>query len=124
MSDEALAKELQQYKEIAAVNKNVDISALMLNALEKEQENRLTTRQKTVAYFVTVTFAPFGLIYAVKFYFSGASDGKKTALYIVIITFAVIGIISLMFNAIISTSGTSVQQIQTIKPDDIRSLLQ
>jgi hypothetical protein len=124
MSDIELAKQLEQLRAEAAGDKKVDISTLMLNALEKERENRLPTRQKNMAYFISITFPPFGLIYAIKFYFSGASDGKRTALYCVLLTIFVIVLTTFVFNIILSSSGTSLEQIQKIKPSDIQGLLQ
>ncbi|GAC1412317.1 MAG: hypothetical protein NVSMB66_1010 [Candidatus Doudnabacteria bacterium] len=124
MSDADLVKELEQLKAAKAENKEVDISALMLSALEKEQENKVPTPQKLRAYFISLAFPPFGLIYAVRFYFSGSSDGKKTALYCVLLTIFVIALTTFFFNLILSSGNTSVQQIQTIKPADIRNLYQ
>lgn len=121
MSDQDLAKQLQAYKEVAATNKNVDITALMLNALEKEQANKLPAKQKRIAYFVSLAFPPFGLIYAIKFYFSGAEDGKKAALYCALLTIFVIVITTIFLNVIVSSSGTSVEQLQQA-PAQLRSL--
>lgn len=119
-----MVKEIEQLKLAKAENKQVDISALMLSALEREQENKLPTGQKIRAYFISLAFPPFGLIYAVKFYFSPSSDGKKAALYCVLLTIFAIVITMFFFNLILSAGGTSVQQIQTIKPSDIQGLYQ
>jgi hypothetical protein len=123
MSDEDLSKKLAEYQAIAAQNQNVDISALMINALEKEQENKLSTKQKALGYFISIGFPPFGLIFAVKFYFSGTSDGKKAALYCVLLTVFTIIVTTMLLNILVSSSGQSIDQFKQA-PAELNSLLQ
>ncbi len=124
MEDQDLQKKLEAYQELAKQNPNIDVGALMAGALEHQQESNLPTKKKITAYFVSIAFPPFGLIYAIRFYFSGATDGKKAALYCVLLTALTIVVTMMIFNAILSAGGSSVQQLQQINPSDIQSLIQ
>ena len=124
MEEKDLEKKLEMYKAMAAADPNVDISKLMLAALEQEQLNTLPAKKKITAYLVSLALPPFGLIYAIKFYFSGTSDGKRAALYCALLTILTIFLSTLFFKAVLSAGNTSVQQLQQINPNDVQSLFQ
>ncbi len=123
MSDKDLAKELEILKAAGSVNKNIDISALMMNALERQQENKIPASKRRIAYLVSLAFPPFGLIFAVRYFFSEYSDGKKVALVCAVLTLFVITFTTIVFNIIISSSGQSIEQLQQA-PAELRSLLE
>lgn len=125
MDDQDLQKQIETYKELAQTNKNIDVASLMINALQQHQENTLTMKEKTRAYLVSFAVPPFGLIYAVKFFwFSDKSDAKKSAGVCVLLTVISIVMMSLTLKAMLSSSGASLQQIEQIKPQDIYQLSQ
>jgi len=124
--DKNLETEISQYQALAKENKNIDVAALMLNALKKDTENpnRVPTKWKRWAYFISIGLPPFGLLFAAKYYFDDKDDARHVANVCVILT--VVGVLSLwlMGKVLLSSSGTSLDQIQQIKPADIMQLTQ
>jgi hypothetical protein len=121
MSDEKLEQIVAEYADLAK-DKNIDASALLINALEQEDVNKISTSTKRWAYLISIGVPPLGLLFAAWFYFGDKSDGKSTAIACTILTI-VSGIISLLLiKAIFSGSGVSPEQIQQIKPTDIYEL--
>ncbi len=122
--EKKLAEEFARYQELAKNNKNIDVAALMMNAIESQKANQTSTRQKRWAYLISVGLPPFGLIFAAKFYFSGKDDGKSAALVCVILTVISLIIAFLIGLFMFSSSGTSIQQLQQVNVDDLKQLLQ
>ena len=124
MNEEKLAKELETYKELAKQDKKIDVASLMITALEKQQSNNLSDKEKRWAYLISLVAPPFGLLFAVKFYFSGKDDGEQAAWICGILT-AVSILLAVLFVKVLSTSsGLNINQIQQIKPSDIHDLTQ
>lgn len=125
MDEKKLEKQFKIYAELAKKDKNIDVAGLMAEALSKKDENNLTFGQKRWAYLVSVGVPPFGLIYAVKFWFSDKDDGKDTAMLCIVLTFVAIFVLVLLTNMILSGSSINsgeLDQIQNLKPEDIKSL--
>lgn len=123
MSDEKLEEMVKVYADLAKDDK-IDASALLINALEQEDQNRISSKTKRWAYLISIGAPPLGLIFAVWFYFGGKSDGKNSAIMCVILTAVSLLITIILFKVILSGSGASVQQIEQIKPADIYQLSQ
>lgn len=122
--EKKLEEQLQEYKELAKEDKNVDVASLMINALQNQDKKLVSRRQKKWAYIISVAAPPFGLLFALKFYFGDENDGKRVANICVILT-VVSGIFFLiMFKMLLSGIGGNLDQIQQIKPQDIQQLLQ
>src|SRR3989344_3654009 len=79
MNEDKLAKELEVYKELASKDKKIDVASLVINALQKQEANLLSTGEKRWAYLISLGLPPFGLIFAAKFYYSGKDDGHTAA---------------------------------------------
>ena len=125
MDDQNLEKQIAIYQQLAQQNKGIDVTSLMVNALQNQQQNKLTTKEKMRAYFVSISLAPFGLYYVVKFFFfSEKEDAKRAALVCLLLTVFTIVFFSMIMKAILSGSGTNLNQIQQIKPADIYQLYQ
>ena len=124
MSEKKLEKEFEVYKELATQDKKIDVAALMINALQKHETNLTPDRQKRWAYLISLAFPPFGLLFAIKFYFSDKDDAKHVALLCVVLTCVSILLLVIFTKVLFSGTGASLEQIQQIKPDDIRSLLE
>ena len=125
MSDEKeLEKKFQEYQQMAKADKTVDAATLMMQEMEAQAAHRLSGKQKKWGYLISIALPPFGLLFALKFYFSGKSDGKRAALICVILTAAVLLFLWLIISLHISSSGVNMNQIQQINPQDIRDLLQ
>lgn len=123
MSDQKLDEIVTEYADLAK-DKNIDVAALMMNALKQADENRLSSKTKRWAYLISLGIPPLGLGFALWFYFSDKSDGKSAAIACVLLTvFSIIGSI-IFIDMFFSGSGTSVEQIQQIKPTDIYELTQ
>ena len=123
MSDQKLDEIVTEYADLAK-DKNIDVAALMMNALKQADENRLSSKTKRWAYLISLGIPPLGLGFALWFCFSDKSDGKSAAIACVLLTvFSIIGSI-IFINMFFSGSGTSVEQIQQIKPADIYELTQ
>ena len=124
MNEEKLAKEFEQYHELAKQDKKVDVASLMINALQKQDTNVIPFNQKRWAYLISLGAPPFGLIFAFKFYFSGKDDGEHAAWVCGALTAVGILMFVLLGKILLSGSGTSINQIQQIKPSDIQQLYQ
>lgn len=124
MSEEKLSKEIEAYKELAKQDKKIDVAALMINALQKHEDNLLPVKQKRWAYLISLVMPPFGLIFAAKFYLSGKDDGEQSAWICAALTALSILLFILFANVLFTSSGLNVDQLKTIKPSDIQQLYQ
>lgn len=122
--DKQLEEQFKQYAEVAKTDKKVDVAGLMMNALNRQDANMVSGRAKKWAYLISVGVPPFGLLFATKYYFSDETDAKTVANICVILTIAAIASFIILGKVVLSGSGTSVQQIQQIKPKDIQQLYQ
>jgi hypothetical protein len=95
-----------------------------MNALQQQETNKLSDKQKRWAYLISLGAPPFGLIFAVKFYLSGKEDGEQAAWICGALTAVSILLFVLLGKVILSSSGTSLKQIEQIKPADIQQLTQ
>jgi hypothetical protein len=121
MSDEKLEQIVAEYADLAK-DKNIDASALLINALEQEDRNKIPTATKRWAYLISIGVPPLGLLFAIWFYFGDKSDGKSTAIACVILT-AVSSIIGILIvKSMLSGAGVSTEQLQQIKPADVYEL--
>lgn len=124
MTEEELAQQIRAYQELKKDNKDIDLAALALATLQNHEANMLTAKEKRIGYLVSLALPPLGLGYALKFYFSGKSDGKQAAYMCIGIT-VVTGIMFLILSKLMfAGSGADIQQIKQIKPQDIQELLQ
>jgi hypothetical protein len=123
-SEHKLEQQVSEIAELAKENKQVDVAALMLNALQNHTSNLVPSNQKRSAYFVSIGLPPFGLLYAAKFYFSDYDDGQETAYVCMTLTVVTLGLVFLFGKIFFASSGVSVQQIEQIKPSDVMQLTQ
>ncbi len=123
MPDSKLEQEIGEYSKLAK-DKNVDVAALMLSALQNDQRNVIKPSTKRWAYLISLGIPPLGLLFALYFYFGDSDDGKQAAVVCAVLT--VISIIAaiILTKVILSGSGTSLEQIQQIKPQDIYESVQ
>ena len=125
MADEKeIVRKLEQYRELAKENKNIDVAALTASTFEQERRDEIDVGKKRWAYLISAGLPPFGLLIALRYYFSGKTDGKRVALICVILTVAA-GLIGwVLAAAMFSSLGTSPSQFQDVKMEDLKSLLQ
>ena len=123
-SEEKLAKQFEEFHKLAQADKKIDVAGLMINSLQSHEKNSLPDKSKRWAYLISIGLPPFGLIFAAKFYYSGKDDGEETALICVFLTVLSIFLFLLLGKVLLSSAGTSVNQIYNIKPSDIQQLIQ
>ena len=123
--EEDLAKKVAEYQAAAKNNPNVDVGMLMLNALQSECQNQVSSKAKKWAYLISVSIPPFGLFFALKYFmFSDEADAKEVAWTCVALTILCVGLFWMLGKVLLSGSGTSINQIEQIKPSDIMQLAQ
>lgn len=118
-----MSKKISDYQQLAKENPNINVNLLMSTALA-DADKKEAGKSYRWPYLISLGLPPFGLIYAVKYYFSG-DESDKTAAYIC----AGLTVISILLfyalgKAVFSSSGASLDQIQQIKPGDIQQLTQ
>jgi len=124
MSETKLEKTIEEYSKLGKENKNIDVASLMLSALKNEKQNEASPKMKRWAYLVSLGLPPLGLLFALKFYFGDEDDARKTAYICVLLTIASFILLWWTSKLVFTSSGTSVQQIEQIKPSDIYQLTQ
>jgi hypothetical protein len=111
MNEEKLNKEFEVYRELAKQNKKIDVASLMINALQKQDSNSLSDKQKRWAYLISLGLPPFGLLFAAKFYYSGKDDGEHAAWICTVLTAVSVLLFVVLAKVIFSTSGLNLKQI-------------
>ncbi len=119
-----LGEEIKDYQEVAKTNKNVDLAALMINALQKQDQHMVSDKQKHWAYLVSLGLPPLGLLFAVRFFFGSEDDAKTVAWICVGLTAFSVALFLISLKVFFSSTGASLQQIQQININDIRQLSQ
>lgn len=122
--DQNLEKKVELYKDLAKTNPNVDVGMLMMNALNNAKQTTVSTKAKRWAYTIALGVPPFGLLVALKYYFGEEDDAKTVAWTCIILTVVSLLVFWLGSKLLLSGSGTSLQQIQQIKPSDIQQITQ
>jgi hypothetical protein len=118
---------ISQYATLGEENKNIDMAALMVSALEQARRDEVEAKKKRNAYLVSICLPPLGLFYAVRWYFSGKDDGKRVAVMCAVLTATVLLIVWGIGRIFVSTvpAGTTdqLQQVKDINVNDLQDLL-
>lgn len=123
-SDKKLEEQIKQYQELTKESGGkINVSDLMIQALEKSQSNLTSSKQKHWAYLISLGLPPLGLIFAAKFWLSGKDDGNRLALICVILTAFSILLLWASMNYMLSASGVNYNQLQQA-PVQMQQLLQ
>ncbi len=113
MAEEDLQKEISQYTELSSKDKNVDASALVINALEHHEDDIVSAKSKRYAFLFSFFFMPLGLFVAVYyFFFSEKKDANKVALVCLLISIFTAGAFLIIFQVILSSANVSTEQLQ------------
>ncbi|HEV8601566.1 MAG TPA: hypothetical protein VGQ87_03150 [Patescibacteria group bacterium] len=124
MDEQKVLNELNQYRELAKQGQKVDLAALAIKALQTAPANLISASQKRWAYLISLGLPPFGLLFALKFYFSGKDDSKKAALICVVLTILSLFFAWLFFKLLLASIGTAnLNQLQNLNPNDLQQLL-
>ena len=122
-----LEQQIAEYAALAKDNKKIDVASLMLNALQSENRNTVNQKAKRWAYFIAIAAPPFGLLLALKYYFSDKDDAKYVANVCVVLTIVSLGLLWFFAHILLSSGNLTpaqLEQIQHIKPSDIQELTQ
>ncbi len=123
-SDKNLEEKIKDYQEAAKANQGVDLAALMINALKTENQNLVPDRQKHWAYLISIGLPPLGLLFAIRYFLSDKDDAKNVAWICVALTAVSVLLFVVLLKVFVSSSGTSLQQIEQINVIDIHQLSQ
>ncbi len=120
MADERkITEQFEEYARIGKEHKEVDVTSLMMHALEQAQRDEVAQAKKRRAYMVSVFLPPLGYLYALWYFFSDKPDGKKVALNCAIITSVVLLITLLIGKAIFaSVPEQSAARLQNMDLND------
>ena len=122
--DKRLESQINEYQALGKENPNVDVGMLMMNALQNQKQNLVSPKAKKWAYLISVGVPPFGLLFALRYYMGDEDDAKTVAWVCIILTIISVLMFWLGGKLLLSGSGTSMEQIQKIKPSDIMQLTQ
>ncbi len=123
-TDHKLEQQISEIAQLAKENKEVDAAALMLQALQTHERNLLPASQKRLAYAVSLVAPPFGLLFAVKFWFSGADDGEHAAYACIALTVVALVLLWLFAQSLLSSSGVNPAQLEQLTPQDVLQVVQ
>lgn len=121
-SDKDLEKKINLYQDVAKQNPNVDVGMLMINALQNEDKNKVPGKWKKWGYVISLGAPPLGLLFALKYFFSDEDDAKDVAWMCVTLTAVSVLLFAVGFKLMMSSAGTSLDQIQKITPQQIQEL--
>lgn len=119
-----LEQQVSEIAELAKENKNVDVAALMASALQNHRSNLVPVNQKRLAFLVAIGAPPFGLLFALKFYFSDYDDGRHAAYMCIVLTVVSLILVTLFSKSLFSTASVIPEQVEQIKPSDVFQLMQ
>jgi len=122
--DDQLSKKIDIYKDLAKENPNVDVAMLMVNALTNQKQNVVSTKAKRWAYLISIGVPPFGIIFAVKYFFGDQDDARQVAWTCVILTIISLIVIYFIGKLLFNSAGITPSQIEQIKPSDIQQIYQ
>jgi hypothetical protein len=123
-SSKKLESEIAEYAAMAKENKNIDVAALMINAIKSQDQNLVSPRAKKWAYLISIGVPPLGLLFALRYYFGEQDDATRVANICVALTAVSVAVFYITLKLFVSSSGTSVQQIEQISPAQIHELTQ
>lgn len=121
MKSDKLEKQFKIYAELAK-DKKIDVASLMIHALDTKDANLLSSGQKRWAYIISLGLPPFGLLYALKFWFSGKDDGQDAAWICLVLTAISVMLMVILTKMMFSGTTGQLEQIQQLKPQDIQQL--
>lgn len=123
MSDEKLDQIVSEYAELAK-DKNIDASALLINALEHQNNNTIPQSTKRWAYLISIGVPPLGFLFAAWFYAGDKDDRKTTAIACLVLTVlsSIIGF--MLLKAMFSGPGITPSQLQEMQPKDAYELVE
>ena len=122
-TEDKLAKQVEEYAKIAKENPNVNVGLLMMNALQTEKQNNVSSKAKWWVYTISSSIPMSGFLFAFYYYFKDEDDAKQVAWIAIFLTLLSLLMYWILGKAAFSGSGASIQQIQQITPAEIHNTL-
>lgn len=123
-SEDKLSNQFKTYENLAKENKKIDVAALMIDALQSQERNYVSAKQKKWAYLISIGLPPLGLLFALKYYYSEKSDAKHVANVCVVLTIISLLLTWFSIQFLFSSSGVEMNQIEHIDLNQLRDLTQ
>jgi len=123
-NNKKLESEIAEYAELAKENKNIDVAALMISAIKNQDKNLVSSRAKKWAYLISIGAPPLGLFFALRYYFGEQDDAVRVANICLFLTGISLFAFYIMAKVFLSSSGTSLQEVEQITPAQIHELTQ
>ncbi len=114
--EEKLAQDIAKVRQLAKENEGIDANMLVMNALKIPGGQFVSARTKRWAFLISLAVPPFGLLFAVKYFLSSETDAKTVGWICVGLTVFSTLLAWITFSFMLS--GTSLEQIQQINPND------
>ncbi len=119
-----LEQEVSEYAKLAKENSNIDVASLMLHALN-EKSNKVSSKMKWWVYMLSVGLPMVGFLFAAYYYFfSDKDDAQQVANICIFLSILCVGIFWITGKIMLSGSGTSLNQIEQITPQEIHDTIQ
>jgi len=112
MPDEkGLEEQFNKLQELSKQNPNVDVSSVMIAALDAQHADKSKSKVHRWVYLISVSLPPTGLFIAAYYYFfSEDSDRKKVAIWSASLTIFSLVIAYITFTVMFSTATQSTGQ--------------
>ena len=121
--EQEISDQVQKYQELAKANPSIDLAALAMHEF-KHSGNFVSAKVKRWSYIISLLFPPVGIFIAIYFFLEDKRDGKTVAWVCIALTGLAILLTWMFLAMMLSSSGTSIEQLQEINPDDLRQLLE
>lgn len=119
-----LESEIAEYAQLAKEDKSIDVASLMISAIKNQEQNQISPRAKKWAYLISIGAPPLGLLFALRYYFGEQDDATRVANICVALTAVALISFFIIMRVFLSSSGTSIDQINQITPAQIHELTQ
>jgi len=120
--DKKIEERFSEFQALGKEDKNIDVAKLMLYSLN-QKGNVVSSKKKRWAYIISLALPPVGLLLALKYYFDDEDDARHVANMCVLITLLSLLAAWIFIKMLFSGTGTSLNQIQQINPQDLRDLM-
>jgi len=111
--EQQTAEKIKMYRELAEKDKNVDLAALTLKALQESQRDEIAPGKKRLAYIISAGFPPFGLFFAWHYYRSAKAGGRHVAKVCLVLTGISIAASWLISAIILASFAPQIEQLQS-----------
>ena len=128
-AEKDLQAKLEEYKALAAANpdKQIDVAALVMSAMENQEHSRVSTKARNWSYTASLLFPPVGLFIAVYFWwFNKKEDAHKIALVCIGLTVFIVAVTLVFVDVLIQSVATpaQIQGIENLNPNQFQQDLQ